>query len=163
MRQCAPIWGQSSAPIDTQLRAGGLDRLAHARDLVGAHVIYEDDVALLERRHQHLLDIGEEGWAIHGAVDHVRGGHAVAAQGSNQRQRLPVAVRNLRDQSLADRGAAVEPGHLRRHRGLVDEHQARGLQRRLLGLQLRACGGYIGSVLLGRVQGFSLNVILWQS
>jgi hypothetical protein len=37
----------------------------------------------LQRRHEHLLDIGEEGSSIHGAVDHVRCGHAVDAQGGN--------------------------------------------------------------------------------
>ena len=117
----------------------------------------------LQRRHQHLLDIGEEGWAIHGAIDHIRRGHTVDAQGGNQRQRLPVAVRHLRDQPLAQRSAAVEPGHLRRHRGLVDEDETRGLQRRLLGLQLLARGGDIRPILLGRVQDFFLNVILWRS
>jgi hypothetical protein len=116
--------------------------------------VHEDDVALLQRRREHLLDIGEEGSAIHGAVDHVRRGHAVGAQGGNQRQGLPVAVRHLRDQSLAPRSAAVEAGHLGRYCGLVDEHETRSLERRLLGPQLLACGGDIRPILLGRVQDF---------
>jgi len=43
----------------------------------------KNDVALFQRRHEHLLDIGEKGLPIHGAVDHVRRGHAVDAQGGN--------------------------------------------------------------------------------
>jgi hypothetical protein len=72
----------------------------------------------------------------------------------NQRQRLPVTVRDLCNQPLASRSAAVEAGHLRRHRGLVDEDETRSLERRLLGLQRLACGRNIRPVLLGRVQDF---------
>ncbi len=74
--------------------------------------------------------------------------------GGNQRQRLPVAMRHLRNQPLAPRSAAIEPGHLRRHRGLVDEDKTRRLERRLPGLQLLACGGDVRPILLGRVQDF---------
>jgi len=63
-------------------------------------------------------------------------------------------VRHLRDQPLAPRSAAVQAGHLRRHRGLVDEDQTRSFERRLLGLQLLACGGDIRPILLGCVQDF---------
>ena len=53
------------------------------------------------------------------------------------------------------RGAApVVPDHLRRHRRLVDEHEARRFELGLLGLQLGACGGDIRTILLGGVQSF---------
>jgi len=52
---------------------------------VRAHVVHQDDIALLQCQHEHLLNIGEEGQAIYGAIEHVRGGHPVNAEGGNQR------------------------------------------------------------------------------
>lgn len=46
------------------------------------------------------------------------------------------------------------PDHLRRDRRLVDEHEARRIEARLLGLQLGARGGYVRTILLGGVQSF---------
>ena len=130
---------------------------------MGAHVVHEDDVAFFQGPHEDLLDIGQEGRAIHRAVDHVRCCDAIDAQGGHEGERLPVAVGHLGNQPLAPRSAAVEPGHLGRHRSLVNEHETRGLQSTLLGLQLPTCGGDIGSILLGRVEDFFLSVILWRS
>ena len=44
--------------------------------------------------------------------------------------------------------------HLRRDRRLVDEHEARRIETRLLGLQLGARSGYVRTILLGGVQSF---------
>src|SRR5215471_19378710 len=41
-----------------QLSAGGFDRFPYAGDLVARQVVENDDVAGLERRNQHLADIG---------------------------------------------------------------------------------------------------------
>src|SRR5262245_34356551 len=106
-----------------------------------SHIVHEDDVALLERWHEHLFDVGEEGRATHRTVDHVGRGYAVDAQGRNERQRLPMSVRYLVvDQALSDRCAAVEPCHLRRYRGLVDENETGGIELALLSLHEVACG-----------------------
>ena len=51
------------------------------------------------------------------------------------------------------------PDHLRRDRRLVDEHEARRIETRLLGLQLGARSGYVRSILLGGVQSFFLKVM----
>jgi len=71
-----------------------------------AQVVHKDDIALLQCRHEHLLDIREDGWAVYGAIDHVRRSHAVDAQRANQRLRFQVTVRHLRDQPFAQRSAA---------------------------------------------------------
>jgi hypothetical protein len=117
----------------------------------------------LSRGHEHLLAPGAEGWAIHSAVDHGGRCHTVDAQRGHERQCLPLAVRNLSDQPLAERSAAVEPCHLRRHCRLVDEDEARGLERGLLSSQLLTGSGDIRLILLGSVQNFFLNVISWRS
>jgi hypothetical protein len=44
-----------------------------------SHIVHEDDVALLERWHEHLLDVGAKCGTIHRAVDHVGCGYAVDA------------------------------------------------------------------------------------
>src|SRR5271170_2707338 len=46
------------------------------------------------------------------------------------------------------------PDHLRRDRRLVDEHEARRIETRLLGLQPGARSGYVRTILLGGVQSF---------
>ena len=66
----------------------------------------------------------------------------------------PVTVRYTRNEALAARCAPVVPDHLGRNRSLVNEHQVRRIERRLLGLELSARGGNIRTVLLGGVQSF---------
>ena len=105
-------------------------------------------------QHQYLLDVGEEGGTVHRAIDHIGRGHPIGPACGDERQRFPVAVRNLRDQTLTHRRTAIEARHLRRHRGFVDEHETRGFQSWLLGLQLLSRGSDIRPILLGRVQDF---------
>jgi hypothetical protein len=95
-------------------------RLAHAIDLVGAQIVHEDDIALFQGRRENLLDICNECWPIHRAIDDIGRGHAIEPQGSDERQRLPVAVWHARDQPLAARAAAAVTDHFRRDRGLVN-------------------------------------------
>ena len=52
------------------------------------------------------------------------------------------------------RRAPVVADHLGRDRRLVDEHEARRIERRLLGLQLGARGSDIRTILFGGVQSF---------
>jgi len=70
---------------------------------VGAQVILEDDIAFAQRRREDLLNISEERWPIHRAVNDIRGRQAIDAQRGNKRQRLPVAVRHARNETLATR------------------------------------------------------------
>src|ERR1700752_1549252 len=57
----------------TKCRARVLDRLTYARTFVNADIIHYDDIAVLERRNQALLDISQEGLCVHGPVHHHRG------------------------------------------------------------------------------------------
>ena len=67
------------------------------------------------------------------------------------------------DQALSDRCAAVEPCHLRRYRGLVDENETGSIEFALLSLQRRSRGRDIRPILLGRMEDFFLKVILCRS
>ena len=79
------------------------ERLANAVDLVGAQVIHEDDIAFAQRRREDPLNISDERWSIHRAINDIGRRQAIDAQRCNQRQRLPVAVRNTRNETLATR------------------------------------------------------------
>src|SRR6266436_6384127 len=73
------------------------DCLAYSVDLVGPQVVHEHDVAFCQGWHEYLLDIGQECGSIHRTIDDIRCCQSVAAQGRNERQGFPVAVRDTRD------------------------------------------------------------------
>jgi hypothetical protein len=58
---------------------------------VGRQVVHHDDVVGLERRDQHLLDIGEERLAGHRAIEHHRRGQAIAPQRGDKEPALAKA------------------------------------------------------------------------
>ena len=62
-----------------QTCAGGLDRLANAGNLVRAEPVHDHDIATAQRGNQHLLDIGEEGFAVDRPIEHTGGRQAIAA------------------------------------------------------------------------------------
>ena len=62
------------------LRADGLDCRLHLRLFVYGQIIEDDDVAALERGHQHLFDVGEEARIIDRAIEDGRGGEPLQTQ-----------------------------------------------------------------------------------
>jgi hypothetical protein len=77
-----------------QARPGCPDRRAHVRPLAAAEVIHDDDVAGLQLGHQHLVDVGPEGGAVEGALEHQGRDHAGPAQPGDEGGGLPVPVRD---------------------------------------------------------------------
>ena len=65
-----------------------------------------------------------------------------------------MSPRRLADQPLATATAPVGANHLGRGSGLIDEHQALRIKARLPGLPALPRLGYVGPLLLGRVQSF---------
>jgi len=116
---------------EAQFGAGPLDGVAHGGGLVGGQVVHDDDVAGPERRHQDLLDVSQEGAAMHGTIEHHGCRHAAGSQGADEGGGLPVAVRHRRPATLATPGASATASHLGRRPRLIDEHQAIGIQFRL--------------------------------
>lgn len=84
-----------------ELGASGRDDLADILGLLGWQVIYHDDVAALERWCQDLLDVGEEGPAVHRPIEHHGGGQAGATQGGDECRGLPMTEWNGGQQALA--------------------------------------------------------------
>ena len=111
----------------------------------------------LQRRDQHLLDIGQEGLAGHRTIEHHRRAETVAPQCGDEGGGLPVTERRLGQQPPAARGAAVEPGHLGAGAGLVDEDELVGIDKGLRRPPDAAPGGDVRTVLLGGAERLFLN------
>ncbi len=81
-----------------------------------------------ENRHELLLDIGAEAFAVDRAVEDARSGEPVAAQGAEEGQGLPVAVRREAPQASTFASPSAQRGHIRLDPSLVDEDQAPGVE-----------------------------------
>lgn len=111
-------------------------------------------VAGRKRRHENLLDIGCEASPVDRAVEHAPRIDPVAAQRSDQGQRLPVAIRNPGLQSLAARRPAPDRRHVGLRPGLVDEDQPSRIDAALILLPLSPPARDIRAALLAWQNGF---------
>src|ERR1700730_17457632 len=137
-----------------QLGACRANGAAHGFPLVTSEIVHDDNVAGLERWHQYLLDIGEEGLPIDRAVDDARRVDSIAAERGQKSERLPVAMRNLRHQPYAARAAPMSARHIGLGPGLIDENHARRIQLVLVLLPSRAPPGDVRTILLAGAQAF---------
>lgn len=83
------------------LCAGRLDLRAHALDLVARQVVEDDDVAGLERRHEHLSHVREEALPVDRSIEDGGRRQSVGTQGADEGGGLPMAVRNRCDEPRA--------------------------------------------------------------
>lgn len=80
---------------ESEMGACGLDRRPHLGRFVHRQVVEYDDVAALQRRHQDLLDVGQEARIVDGAIEDRGRSQAVRPQPHNDRVRLPVTARRV--------------------------------------------------------------------
>jgi hypothetical protein len=88
--------------------------------------------------------------AGHRSVEDQRRDDATLPEPGNEGRSPPVAVGYRGDQALADRPAAVAPGHVGGGAGLVDEDKPRRVHEALPDAPQPALAGDVGTVLLGR-------------
>ena len=93
----------------------------------------DHDVAGMQLRHEHPLDIGLEGVAVDRAAEHEGCHHAAQGEARGDGGGLPVAVGKAHAQALATRTAPVLTGHVRLGPSTamlssIDEHQTLGLK-----------------------------------
>lgn len=112
---------------EDEFRSGPADHGTDFLALVAAEVVEHDDVTGLERPDQFGLDIGFESLAIDRSVQHPWRIDPVAAQGRDEGHRLPVSMRDMRDEPLAAVAPASQRGHVGLDPGLVEEDQATGV------------------------------------
>ena len=145
-----------------QARAGCLDQLSHPRPLVAGQVVHDHDVAGPQLGDEDPLDVGLEGVAVDRAVEDEGRHDPVLPQPGHEGGRLPVAVRDAGAQALASRRPPVASGHVGGGPGLVDEHQALGVEVELVLEPGLAPLQDVRAVLLGGVRRLFLRVILWR-
>jgi hypothetical protein len=139
---------------EDELGTGAADGLADGLAFVAAQVVHDDDIARAERWHQELLDIGEEGLAVDGAVEHAGRVDPFMAERSEEGQRLPFTVWHLGHEPLPARRTAVRAGHVGLGPGLVDEDEPLGVKPALILFPLRPPARDPRTILLAGEQAF---------
>ena len=105
----------------SKVRACLLDGRPDGRLFVGREIVHHDDIARPERRHQDLLDIGEEARTVDGPIEHGRRTQALHAQRGNDSVRFPVTTGRVVADSGAARTAAVAPQQISGDAALVEK------------------------------------------
>ena len=121
---------------------------------MAAEIVHDDDVAGRERRHEKLLDIGEEVLAVDRPIEDAGRIDPVAAERGEEGQGSPVALRRFGQQFVSAWRPAAQPRHVGLGPGLVDEDEARRIKLALMGLPALAFSRDVGTILLGGEQGF---------
>ena len=135
--------------------ACGPNHLPDGLALMRAQVVEHDDIARLKGREKLLFDIGPEGVAVDGAVDHPWRIDPVDAQGGDKGHGLPMAVRHMGDQPLAAVAPAPEWGHVGFDPRFIEENQPRGVNPALIAPPLLAAARQSGPCqLFGGKEGF---------
>src|SRR3954451_16211421 len=132
------------------------DRLFDPGDLVNSQVVHRDHVARLQRRREHLLDVGAEHSSGHRPIEHERRDDPAAAQARYDGRGLPVPKRRCIDQALAPWAPAVEAGHRCGRCCLVDEDEALTIHVALPPPPAAAVPGHVGPILLAGSQALFL-------
>lgn len=107
-----------------EARTDPFNRSLHCRLLVHREVIKDDHVAGPERRHEHLLDVGEKAGIVDRAIEDRWRVEAVDTQRGHHGVRLPVAIRGVVAQPDPARAAPVPTDQVGRDAGLIDEDVA---------------------------------------
>src|SRR3954469_3800156 len=132
------------------------DRLLDPGDLVNSQVVHRDHVARLQRRREHLLDVGAERRPRHGPIEHKRCDDPARPQARHDGRGLPMTRRHRIDQALASWTPAGEAGHRCGRGGLVDDDEALTIHVALPHPPAAAVPGHVGPILLGRSQALFL-------
>jgi hypothetical protein len=135
-------------------RADSADGPAHGMALVAAEIVHDDDIAGLERRHEELLDIGFEAFAIDWSIKDARRVDPVVPQGGKECKCLPMPVRRLSAQALASQSPAVGADHVGLGPSLIDEHEAGRINPSLVPFPACSSACDVGPVLLAGQQRF---------
>ena len=109
-----------------------------------------------------LGHIGFEGIAVDRAIQDKGRDHAAQRERADERRGFPMAVGNADPQTLAPEAAPMTAGHVGCGPGLVDEHQALGIEIELPLEPGLAPAQDVRTGLLARMSGLFLRVILWR-
>lgn len=139
---------------EDQFGADRSDEAAHGFTLMAAEIIHHDDVASLQGRDQHPLDVKPEALAIDGTLDQPGSLNAIVAQGSQEGHGFPVTVWNLGLEPHATLRPSPKRGHVGLGPGFVEKHQATGRDPVLILTPLCAPSRDVRTILFAGQHGF---------
>jgi hypothetical protein len=103
------------------------------------------------------FDVGQKVGAVHGAIQHKRGGDAIVPQSTYESCGFPVTVWDLINQPFALGSPPIKAGHLAGRCGFINEDQSFRIKGRLCFSQVLPGGGDVLPVLFGRADTLFLN------
>ena len=130
------------------------DQLPDLAALMGRKVVHDHHIAVRQGARQHLLDIGLEGFTVHGAVEQEGSAEFADPETCHEGGGLPMTPRLLADDTLPLGSAAIKADHFGVGSGLIHKHQLARIEAGLLGLPALTRLSDVGSILFGRVQNF---------
>src|SRR5258705_6248526 len=95
---------------------------------MAAEIVHDDDISGGQRGYQELLDISAKAEAVDRPIDDAGRVDPIAAQGGQEGQRTPAAIRHLGDQPRTAGAASVMAGSVCLWPRLVDGHPAPWVQ-----------------------------------
>jgi hypothetical protein len=129
---------------------------------VGAEIVHNDDIAGLQCRHQHLLDIGEEALAIDRPVNDAGRGDAVMPECRKEGHCTPMAVRDLSPKREPTSPPAMGTGHVGLCPRLIDEDETGRIDFKLVPLPPGAAAGDIQADPARSRTRFFLKLVPWR-
>lgn len=139
---------------ESEACANTAESLFDTSDLVEGHIVSHHNVSTLERRRQTLLNVSQECFAVHRPLNEHRSHDASLTQASDERYRLPVPHRRVRDQAFSARAPAVQAHHIGGDCRFVDKYEAGGIKPTLLTDPASARASHVGALALLRPQTF---------
>lgn len=77
-----------------------------------AEIVHNDDVAFFERFDKALLHPSQEAHSVDGAIEDIRRGDFIVAQGGDEGRRLPMTMRHIIDEAFAFQRPAAQRCHV---------------------------------------------------
>lgn len=136
------------------MRARSADGAPNSLSLVAAEIVEDDDVTPGKGGYEDFPDIDGEEFAIDRPVDDPGRIDAVAAQGCDEDQGFPVAMRGRGGEPLAARRPVPKCRHVGLDPGFVKEDQSMSFDPVLVALPAVPFAGDVRSRLLGRQHCF---------
>lgn len=137
-----------------ELRADRFDRLANRWTAVTRQVIHDHEIAGMERRDEHLLDVRAEAGAIDRPVKHRGRRQAGDAERAEKRRRVPAPVRRVIGDACAVEAASIAAHEIGAHAAFIEKHESGRIESWCRHLPCRTRGGDVSAVVLGRAYRF---------
>ena len=143
-----------------KLDALGLERRRNALNFVRGEIVQDQRVSGLQTGNEHLLEVDQEDFGVHRAIDQKRGGDLFLTERRQKGGTLPTTVRYGAHASFTAGTATVQASQLGVEAGFINKDQTRCVPIGLLAPPKGARTFNVGAVLLGGARRFFYNATL---